>query len=377
MNRSLIIIVCAFIPPSHAGAGKRMYNYYKYLKEKEENVLLITHTTNRDDKNIFTIHSKRFKTKLRKLSFFYVFIKTLIILFFKKFGKENKKVVWLTGSNPLTFATSIILKNKGFKIITQNTLPGSDDPIFKYPGDIMGIKYGLKQYQYNKSDAVVSISPRLYNLSIKKHDNVFLIPNPVDINKFSSNLTLEEKFGSKRILSVGMLGKRKGTDILLKTILLLNKTHPEIEYTIVGPDQGLKELCTAKNIDYEEIINIKNIKFINYVEDPSDLFKTTSLFFLPSREEGFGTVFIEAMAANVPVVAKEIKGVTDYIFKNNYEGIIDSDDEIKYANYIKRCFSNIDTYKSIYQENNTTISKFNKINIYNQYDALIKEVINK
>jgi glycosyltransferase EpsF len=47
------------------------------------------------------------------------------------------------------------------------------------------------------------------------------------------------------------------------------------------------------------------------VEDISELLKTADLFFLPSLEEGFGVVAIEAAAAGLPVVATDLPTIRE------------------------------------------------------------------
>ena len=99
--------------------------------------------------------------------------------FFKIKDRASTNTVWLTSTGSITFSSALFFKILRYKIITQNTLVGSDDPQHKYKNDFFGFKYLLKMYQYRLSDAVTSISPRLYEISKMHHHNCSMIPNPV------------------------------------------------------------------------------------------------------------------------------------------------------------------------------------------------------
>jgi glycosyltransferase involved in cell wall biosynthesis len=78
----------------------------------------------------------------------------------------------------------------------------------------------------------------------------------------------------------------------------------------------------------------KNVHFAGYQEDMRPWYTNADIFFLPSRKEGFPSVFIEAMAFGLPLVVKKLEGITDFIFDNGYPGVIDSEDPGEYANNI-------------------------------------------
>ena len=373
-----ILFVSSIIPPEHSGAGKRIYNFYKFLKSENIDTGVLTNTNDRGiDAEIMYIKSITFEGYFRKLSIFINFVSYFfqLLILAPGFNPNNKKkgVVWLTSARPLTFAASIVFKILGYKIITQNTLVGSDDPEFKYPGDVLGIKYGLKRLQYYLSDAVTSISPALYNLSKNYHSNTVMIPNPVDTTKFSNNLTAEERQKRKKVLIVGKIGYRKGSDIVLRTIELVHEVDPEVEFTFVGPHDDLKEICEKEGIDLKKIMRGK-VNFEGYVQDPTPYYKNSSILFLPSRREGFGTVFIEAMAAGLPVVCLKLEGITDFIFGRNYIGVLNESNEKEFFKIISLILDDINTFNKIISISSNNFKRFDLHRIYNNYSGLLKSL---
>ena len=59
------------------------------------------------------------------------------------------------------------------------------------------------------------------------------------------------------------------------------------------------------------------------------------MFVRPSRFEGFGSSFIEAMAAGIPVIGTPVGGITDFLFDNQTGFLVPVDDPKSLAQKIK------------------------------------------
>ncbi len=146
---------------------------------------------------------------------------------------------------------------------------------------------------------------------------MILIPNGVDIEQFhprASNLDLKKKLGikgEKIVLSVSRLTPKNGLSFLIRAAALINKKIPNVKFIIVGSgseEKNLKKLTSQFKID-------KNIIFTGYVphEQIPEFMSIADVFLRPSVAEGFGIVFIEAMAAGIPVIATRVGGIIDII----------------------------------------------------------------
>ncbi len=209
-----IVIVSSRVPPDHSGAGKRIYSFFNYLNTKGYNVKLVTNTPLKSDNNTYFVNSLDTTGILRKFNLICNFFIALLKLSYKfLLSKHNnfrkrKCSVWLVSSCPLTFAASFIFYLAGCRIIFQNTLLGSDDPEYRYPGDYLSVKFKLKKLQYRLADVVTSISPALYEISKKYHANSIMIPNPVEVSytaNIMNNDKKRKKNDKKKVLSVGRL----------------------------------------------------------------------------------------------------------------------------------------------------------------------------
>lgn len=124
--------------------------------------------------------------------------------------------------------------------------------------------------------------------------------NLVRFGRLSSQPRKEQ--GPKRILFVGQVGVRKGVPWLLEAFARLD-TRAELH--LVGPvDAELRPLLSLLPIG---VVVHGPLHGNALVEE----FSRADVFCLPSIEEGFGMVLLQAMAAGLPVVASTATGAVD------------------------------------------------------------------
>ena len=137
-----------------------------------------------------------------------------------------------------------------------------------------------------------------------------IIPNGIDLERFSADVPLIEEFcdGKQNIVFVGRLEFRKGVDYLLKAFLEAKREIPESRLIIVGPGTRLRkryERWVRRNHLEDDVV------FAGYVsyDDLVRYYKTADVFCAPATSgESFGIVLLEAMAAGRPIVATNIDG---------------------------------------------------------------------
>jgi len=139
------------------------------------------------------------------------------------------------------------------------------------------------------------------------------------------------------------------------------------------PTKGLKYLNNAakdfKNIKFE-IIGKGN----KFIPDASKYLKAFDIFILPSVKEGFPWVVLEAMAAEVPVVATKV-GALPEIIQNGENGIlIEPRNSKAIVEAINLLLGNKDLIRRISKEGRkTVIKKFNLEKMLKQYEDLFSD----
>jgi glycosyltransferase involved in cell wall biosynthesis len=63
------------------------------------------------------------------------------------------------------------------------------------------------------------------------------------------------------------------------------------------------------------------VRLVLGTDEPESFFKSADLFVLPSVQDGFGMVVLEAMACGVPVIVTENVGAKDFV-KNGVNGLL-------------------------------------------------------
>ena len=147
----------------------------------------------------------------------------------------------------------------------------------------------------------------------KNYHKTYVNPLGCDLDKFKKVEKKDKKF---RIISCGIASYRKGIQYLLKAFIELEKQLDIEWWHLGGVTNEINELIiktNSKNIHLKGNIN----KF--------DLFKfysQGSVFVLPSIEDGFGMVILEAMACGLPVICSENTGIKDILTSSGAEGYI-------------------------------------------------------
>lgn len=130
---------------------------------------------------------------------------------------------------------------------------------------------------------------------------------------------VDHQQSSKRLLFVGRLAAAKGLPILLESLVILKRSHPEILLTVVGdgPDRAELEQTIAK------LGLSTNVNFVGYKSQAEvrSYIHQSDVFVMSSFAEGIPVVLMEAMAAGLPVVATQIAGISELV-ENGVNGYL-------------------------------------------------------
>ncbi|HWD90017.1 MAG TPA: glycosyltransferase family 4 protein [Mucilaginibacter sp.] len=123
----------------------------------------------------------------------------------------------------------------------------------------------------------------------------------------------------------------KGYEQVIKAVGRLKLRFPGIKYILSGQYDAMEEMRIRDLIracDVEDEVILTGFLDENELVDH---FLLADLFVLPSKKEGFGIVFIEALACGLPVICGNADGSVDAI-RNGELGIainVDSPDELE------------------------------------------------
>jgi phosphatidyl-myo-inositol dimannoside synthase len=147
--------------------------------------------------------------------------------------------------------------------------------------------------------------------------------------------------GKKVLLTVSRLDsveRYKGHDRVICTLPRLLEQHPDTIYLIVGDGDDrprLEKLAVECGV-------AKNVQFTGSVppEELPEYFRLADVFVMPSALEGFGIVFLEAMATGIRVIGGSQDGSRDPLCDGALGTLVDPENGEELASAIREALDN-------------------------------------
>jgi phosphatidyl-myo-inositol dimannoside synthase len=180
-------------------------------------------------------------------------------------------------------------------------------------------KNRISNWLVSKVDSVISIS----KITLEKcvawagvtQSKLHIIPNAIDLREFVPGPKDKELLarygleGKTVMMTMGRLvadERYKGVDELLELLPHLKQEIPNVFYLVIGEGSDrsrLEEKSKALGIS-------SDVAFLGYIPEEEKLahYRLSDVYVMPSHGEGFGFVFLEAMASGIPVTASKIDG---------------------------------------------------------------------
>lgn len=156
--------------------------------------------------------------------------------------------------------------------------------------------------------------------------------SPADIETLRNRLGIADD--ERVVLSVGRLSREKAHIDLLDGFNRLREAKPKISCKLIivgdGSERARLEAIAASLGCKERVI------FTGQVSDVHTFYALADVFVLPSHSEGSPNVLLEAMAANLPVVATAVGGVPEIVENNERALLVPPNDPPSLATAIAR-----------------------------------------
>jgi phosphatidyl-myo-inositol dimannoside synthase len=194
----------------------------------------------------------------------------------------------------------------------------------------------LYQRSIESADLITSVSRhtrrRLLQWCGIDPSRVKVLPNMVD-RRFSPGpkpqylMERHQVRGRKVLLTVSRLaaGERyKGHDRIIRLLPRVLVSHPETIYLVVGDGDDrprLEALGAEMGVTHA-------VRFVGRApsEELPDYFRLADVFVMPSTGEGFGIVFLEAMACGIRTIGGNVDGSVDSLGNDSLARAVDPND---------------------------------------------------
>ncbi|MDA2921964.1 glycosyltransferase [Patescibacteria group bacterium AH-259-L07] len=181
---------------------------------------------------------------------------------------------------------------------------------------------GLIDHYFAVSQAVKTLY--VMKLGINP-DKLTVIPNGVELKRFQLKYTEKNKIRKtlnldeldQVMIYVARLQVMKGHDILLQAIYQLRQEFPRIQLLLVGDGKlrpGLENFVTRHQLK-------KHVLFLGSRLDIPEVLSASNIFVFPTLYEGMPNALLEAMAAQLPIVATDIEENRELI-RHRHSGLL-------------------------------------------------------
>lgn len=246
----------------------------------------------------------------------------LLFNLFVFFNGLTKKfdLIYLSGSSMLP-AAFLLSKIKRVPLIfhefNHNPWVGGKNFLFDF----------LSRESVKAADLTVTPSLFIKNKIIESipsvKGKVISVPHSLDLTEFPRTFPKKEK----KIVFVGRILEHKGLHYLIESMKELSKGNPEWALSVIGPKGEFNKKNNEYFLRIKRMINDLGLKkevIFKGRLSRKELIKelgSSSLLVLPSSEEAFGLVLIEANACWTPCIAFD-SGATKEIIEHNKTGFI-------------------------------------------------------
>jgi glycosyltransferase involved in cell wall biosynthesis len=167
-----------------------------------------------------------------------------------------------------------------------------------------------------RADRVITTSEYCRRKIVEHYDvpdaRVGIVPEGIDVGNWGSETTPHApRFTSVSILCVARQYPRKHIRDLLQAFALIRERVPSARLRVVGDGPEHAKLRTlAQQLDITP-----KVTFLGSIGDDEVKreYAQCDIFCLPSVQEGFGIVFLEAMAAGKPVVSTTAAAIPEVV----------------------------------------------------------------
>jgi phosphatidyl-myo-inositol dimannoside synthase len=206
-------------------------------------------------------------------------------------------------------------------------------------------------------------------------DRVWTVPNAIHLERFGTSPRSEvlirrhDLRDRKVIMTFGRLAaleRYKGFDEVLEVLPTMLKRESSLVYLIVGDGEDRARLegkARALGVENE-------VRFAGRIQEneKAAYYALADAYVMPSHGEGFGFVFLEAMASGLPTVASDADGSSDAVADGQLAAMVDPDDP---QGLVEAAFKALAQPRQI----PTTLSRFSFANFRSRVQMAVRTLL--
>lgn len=263
------------------------------------------------------------------------------------------------------------------KLKTVTTLHGTDITLVGLDKSF----YQVIKFNIEESDGVTAVS---HYLQKRTHDEfaiqreIRVIHNFVDTERYNSaaNHCTKDHFapnGEKILMHASNFRPVKRVTDVVRIFAMIREKIP-VKLLLVG--EGPERLFVQQLV--KELKLSEDVLFLGEQEYIAQLMNCADLFFLPSEQESFGLVALEAQSCGVPVIGAATGGLPEVVEDGKTGFLLPVGDISGMAQKSLELLSKNDLYEAFHKKSRKRVlDYFDSKSIIPQYEAFYEEILNK
>ncbi len=217
-----------------------------------------------------------------------------------------------------------------------------------------------KQGMLSRFDHILAVSKFTKDVIEKKHNlskvqctvlNNCLDPFLPADNTTGKSTCLLKKHGLNKqdiilmtLTRLSVNEKYKGYEKVLQSIKELLPVYPQLKYIIIGKYEPYEKQRLDNIINRLELT--EQVVFTGFINDDqlAEYYKLAEVYVMPSKKEGFGIVFIEAMYYGLPVIGGNKDGSVDALCDGSLGLLVNPDDQQEITAAIKKVLNDVNAF---------------------------------
>jgi glycosyltransferase involved in cell wall biosynthesis len=176
---------------------------------------------------------------------------------------------------------------------------------------------------------------------------------------------IRNRFAGKFLLghAAALYDEGKGQSVLIEAMRLLADELPNLQLLFMGSGQDELMLKNAAS-------DLNNVSFEGFTDRLGDYFAALDMYVHPSRREGLGSVLLDAMQAELPIIASCVGGIPEIIDDHVNGLLVPAGNARVLADMILRLYADTDLSRALAQRGKACAEQYTSEIMAHKYAQL-------
>jgi glycosyltransferase involved in cell wall biosynthesis len=169
----------------------------------------------------------------------------------------------------------------------------------------------------------------------------------------------------------GFSSRRKGVEFLIQVFSQVVQRRPDAHLVIVGnrDNPHVEELAAR-------LLPIGSYEFAGFSRDPREFMKSATVLVVPSFQEPFGLVALEARSCGLPVVASDVGGLPEVLDYGGAGVLLPPGNYSRWESALVHILDNADYRSKLARAAESRLEAFSVTRMVRDYTRVYEEVLN-